>query len=112
MKIISAGLKDKNIRMQCECCQCVFELESREDFKTKWFYGPPNEYSGVIDNSVLFPEYIVACPICGHETTFAFDERDVGKGYFSTVCGRLAMSRSDWEERYKIKPRRNDEYDS
>lgn len=111
MKIISAGPKDKNMRMQCECCQCVFELESREDFKIDWFYAPHKEREGY-DYSTLVPEYIVVCPVCGHEICLGFDKRDVGNSYFSPANSRVAMNRPDWEERYKIKPRRNDEYDS
>lgn len=33
IKIISGNLKDKNIQMCCEYCNCVYELEIRDDFR-------------------------------------------------------------------------------
>ena len=64
IKIIAEDLKDKNIRMHCDCCNCVYELETRDDFKIHWVYKPVKEW---YDHKTMIPEYSIICPNCGYE---------------------------------------------
>lgn len=104
IKIISGNLKDKNIQMCCKCCNCVYELETRDDFKINWVYKPIGDR---YDHDTMIPEYLIVCPNCGYEAYVGLDKNDYeATNILSNCFNSIIMSRPDWENRYKIKPRR------
>lgn len=104
MKIISGNLKNKNIQINCECCKCTYELESREDFEIHWVVRP---YYDTYNYNIEIPEYSVVCPQCGYNVYIGLDKNDYeGVNVFRSCFNEIIMSRSDWESRYKIKPRK------
>lgn len=104
IKIISGNLKDKNIQMQCRCCNCVYELESRDDFKINWIYKPVGDW---YDYKTMVPEYSVVCPNCGHNVYVGLDENDYeGVNILQNCFNRIIMGRPDWKSRYKTEPRK------
>lgn len=103
MKIISGNLKDKNIQINCECCHCTYEIESREDFKIHWVCKPVKVWC---DPNIEIPEYSIVCPVCGRDIYIGLDEEDYeGVRILRNCFNEVIMSRSDWKSRYKVKPR-------
>lgn len=79
------------------CCHCIYELESRDDFKVTWM---------VIDSHIEIPNYSVVCPACGYETYIGIDDNDCENYSFcSNLFKSIIMNRADWKGRYKIEPR-------
>ena len=104
IKIIAGDLKEKNIQMRCECCNCVYELETRNDFKIHWVYKPVKEWC---DYKTMIPEYSIVCPNCGYEVYIGLDENDCEDANISQNCfNRIIMDRPDWKSRYKTEVRR------
>ena len=103
MKIISGNLKGENIQFNCNCCNCTYELESREDFKINWIVRP---YYDTCDHNIEIPEYSVSCPVCSHNIFIGLDEEDYeGAGILRNCYNEIIMSRPDWKSRYKTEPR-------
>lgn len=103
IKIISGNLKDKNIQINCECCHCTYEIESRDDFEIHWILKPHYEF---FDYNIEIPEYSVLCPICGNRLFIGLDEADYeGVNIIHNCFNEVIMSRPDWKSRYKVKPR-------
>lgn len=104
IKIISGNLKKKNIQINCECCHCTYEIESREDFRIRWVFKPVGEW---YDTSIEIPEYSVVCPVCGRDIFIGLDEEDYeGVRILRNCFNEIIMSRPDWKSRYKVKPRK------
>lgn len=104
MKIISGNLKDKNIQINCECCHCTYEIESREDFDIYWVCRPKAD--GWFDLDVEIPQYSVNCPVCGHNLFIGLDDEDYEDIKIIHNCfNEIIMSRPDWKSRYKVEPR-------
>lgn len=100
MKIISGNLKGENIQINCECCHCTYEIESREDFTIHWVIN------AAYDWNTELPEYSVVCPICGRNIYIGFDKKDCeGAGIYRNCFNEIIMSRPDWKSRYKVEPR-------
>lgn len=90
--------------MQCKCCNCVYEIETRDDFKINWGYKPVGDR---YDYNILIPEYSIVCPNCGYDQYIGFDKDDYeGINSLENCFNRIIMNRSDWKSRYKIEPRR------
>lgn len=105
MKIISGNLKDKNIQINCECCHCTYEIESREDFRIHWVVKPLS--NGGYDFKTEIPEYSVVCPVCGRDIFIGLDEEDYeGVRILRNCFNEVIMSRPDWKSRYKVEPRK------
>lgn len=104
IKIISGNLKDKNIQIHCECCNCVYELETKDDFRINWMYKP---FKDRYDYKTMMPEYSVVCPNCGHNVYIGLDKNDCGDVNFMPNCfNSIIMNRPDWKSRYKTEVRR------
>lgn len=104
MKIISGNLKNKNIQINCECCNCTFELESREDFEIHWVVRP---YYDTYNYNIEIPEYSISCPVCSHNIYIGLNEEDYeGVNIMPGCLNKVIMSRPDWKSRYKVKPRK------
>ncbi len=103
MKIISGNLKGENIQFNCNCCNCTYEIESREDFIIRWFFKPLR--NGAHDWNTEIPEYSVVCPVCGRDTYIGFDEADYDGRFLPNCYNEIIMSRPDWNSRYKVEPR-------
>lgn len=82
MKIIHDGLYGKNIQFTCKCCGCVYEVESRDDWKINFVH--PNRAG---DLKLLVPDYSATCPNCKFEENLLFDPEDlVNTEAVGTVC--------------------------
>lgn len=104
IKIISGNLKKKNIQINCQCCNCVYEIESRKDFTIHWVIKP---YYDTYDYNTEIPEYSVVCPVCGYSIHIGLDEEDYeGVNIMRNCFNEVIMSRPDWKSRYKIAPRK------
>ena len=103
MKIISGNLKGENIQFNCHCCNCVYEIESRDDFDIRWIYKPVGDG---FDYDIEIPEYSVICPICGRDIYVGLDEADYDGRFLRNCYNETIMSRTDWKSRYKVEPRR------
>ena len=104
MKIISGNLKGENIQFNCTCCNCTYEIESREDFRIHWIYKPVGDWC---DYDIQIPEYSVVCPVCGRDVYIGLDKADYDGRFLSNCYNEVIMSRPDWKSRYKVEPRRN-----
>ena len=98
MKIISSATMN-NIRITCRCCDCVYEIESKDDFNILYVYKPTE--NGFVDYSVKIPEYFVACPDCGAEAYIGLDPHDTEYTIPNAICYAIT-NRSDWKERYSV----------
>ena len=104
MKILSGNLKDKDINLNCKCCNANFSLESKDDLCIRsWKYQPT---TGISHNyNILIPEYSIICPVCGHEIYIGLDPRDYGEdfnaAFFRNLYADIIFNRKDWVERYK-----------
>ena len=102
MKIISGNLKGENIQFNCICCNCTYEIESREDFKIHWVYKPVGDR---YDYNIKIPEYSVICPVCSCDIFIGLDEEDYeGVRILRNCYNKIITSRPDWKSRYKVKP--------
>ena len=104
IKIISGNLREKNIQVNCQCCNCTYEIESKDDFTIHWILKPVGEG---YDTSVEIPEYSVVCPQCGRDIYIGLDEEDYeGVNIMRNCLNEVIMSRPDWKSRYKVESRR------
>lgn len=103
MKIISGNLKGENIQINCKCCHCTYEIESREDFSIQWVLKPVKDW---YDTNIEIPAYSVICPQCGVDIFIGLDKEDhEGVGILRNFFNEIIMSRPDWKSRYKVEPR-------
>lgn len=100
MKIISSA-KGSNIRITCQCCGCVYEIESKDDFNIHYVYKPIE--NGFVDYSIKIPEYSVDCPDCGVKVYIGLDAHDTDYVYCNAICS-VITTRKDWVKRYKVEP--------
>lgn len=105
MKILSGNLKDKDINLNCTCCNANFILESKDDFCiNSWVYKPINR-DGICDYNIKIPQYSIKCPVCGYETYIGLDPMDCGddfnKSRIRGIYADIIFNRKDWKERYK-----------
>lgn len=98
MKIKSDGYFGKNIRFTCEVCGCVYDVESRDDWKINLVNMQIQEDSRISFKKV--PDYSVVCPKCKHEKRLGYDPSDVPYMTYSIVD--LLSEREDWEDRFKV----------
>lgn len=101
MRIIAKGYYDKNIQFVCKRCNCVYEIESKDDWTINYVY--PNLYGP--NMKMMVPEYSVECPNCGYEEHLGYDPEDLaGTNSAKTFCPHLSLlnKRNDWKERYKV----------
>ena len=64
MKIIKHGYYSNNITIECRMCHCIYELESRDDWKGEYLRSMnPN-------GDTLYYDYIAECPECGRKEYF------------------------------------------
>ena len=105
IKIISGNLlNEKNIQINCPCCHCTYEIESKDDFRIHWVLKPVGEW---YDTNIEIPEYSVVCPVCGRDIFIGFDKEDYdGVGILCNCFNEVIMSRPDWKSRYKVEPRK------
>lgn len=99
MKIIAGNYFEKNIQFVCKCCNCVFEVESRDDWEIRMIN--PYRYGYVV------PEYRVTCPNCGHNEYLGFDPDDLkGTELDNLHCHWIPLlkKREDWDGRYRVEP--------
>lgn len=109
VKIIAGDLRGKNIQIHCECCSCVYELESREDFTISWIYKPIGDH---YDYNTMIPQYSMTCPNCGHNVYVGLDNSDYEGGHFLKNCyNDIIMNRPDWRTRYKTEPIKKENYE-
>lgn len=104
MKIISGNLKGENIQINCTCCNCTYEIESREDFRIHWIYKPVGDWC---DYDIQIPEYSVVCPVCGRDIYIGLDKADYDGRFLGNCYNEVITSRPDWKSRYKVEPRRS-----
>ena len=95
MKIKSKGYFGKNIAFTCECCNCVYEVESRDDWKINRI-SIPVEYG-----FKQIPEYNIICPKCKRERRLGFQTIDIP--FVVNGIVDLLSEREDWEERFRVK---------
>ena len=99
MKTIAGNYFGTNIQFVCRYCNCVFEVESRSDWKINMFWCKVG---------YKVPEYIVICPSCGYSQYLGFDSDDLqGTQYENLHCPWIPFlkeGRKDWNERYRINP--------
>lgn len=99
MKIIAGNSFGSNIEMICDKCNCIFCVESKEDWSIRMV--SPNFYS----MKYKVPEYSVECPNCGYIKFLGLDPVDlIGTESENLRCFWIPLfsRRSDWKERYKI----------
>ena len=95
MKIKSDGYFGKNIAFTCERCNCVYEVESREDWEIQQI--TVQEVYGFIK----IPEYNVVCPKCKHKKYLGYQRTDAP--FMGSSVADLLSEREDWEERFRVK---------
>ena len=98
MKIVAGNSFGKNIQFVCERCNCVYEVESKDDWSVRMVRS-------FFDKSV--PDYNVECPNCGYEKHLGYDPDDLKETeYKNTLCSWIPMlkKRKDWAERFRISP--------
>ena len=83
MKIIAGNYFGKNIQFVCKCCNCVYEVESKDDWNIRMIF--PNYCS----SKYKVPEYEVACPNCGHREYLGCDDLDCKNIKFFAFCNHL-----------------------
>lgn len=102
MKIIAGNYFGKNIQFVCKCCNCIYEVESKEDWSGQMtFLGFP-----YFDDYKAF-DYEVKCPNCGHSEHLGFDPDDLkGTDVENTWSVWIPMlkKRKDWNERFRVEP--------
>jgi hypothetical protein len=99
MKIIAGNSFGSNIEMICDKCNCIFCVESKEDWSIRMV--SPNFYS----MNYKVPEYSIECPNCGYIKFLGFDPVDlIGTESESLSCFWIPLfsRRSDWKDRYKV----------
>lgn len=103
MKIIAGNYFAKNIQFVCECCNCVYEVESKEDWTINYVL------SNNTDFHTYYPEYHVKCPNCGHDVFIGYDSDDCEE-FKNIMCPRMDFlkRRKDWKGRYKVEPKYKD----
>lgn len=93
----------KNIQFVCKICNCVYEVESREDFEVCFNTSYPYKHD--------FPYYSVICPNCKHEEHLGYDPKDLeGTDAANILCSWIPLlkERDDWNERFRVEPRPHD----
>ena len=101
MKIIAGNYFGKNIQFVCRCCNCVYEVESKDDWNIRMIF--PNYCS----SKYKVPEYEVDCPNCGHREYLGCDQDDlIGTESENLHCPWIPLlkKRTDWNERYMVEP--------
>ena len=101
MKIIAGNCFGKNIQFVCKYCNCVYEIESKNDWEIHMVYPGISNYK--------VPEYHVICPNCEADTFLGYDPDDlIGTDAEHTICNWIPFlkTRKDWNERYRIEPTR------
>lgn len=83
MKIVAGNYFGKNIQFVCRCCNCVYEVESKDDWNVQMIF--PNYCSF----KYKVPEYGVTCPNCGHEEYLGGDDLDCKNIKFFAFCNHL-----------------------
>lgn len=99
MKIIAGNSFGSNIEMICDKCNCIFCVESKEDWSI--LMVSPN-YSSM---KYKVPEYNIKCPNCGYFKFLGYDPDELkGTDSENTYCFWIPLlkKRSDWKDRYKI----------
>lgn len=103
MKIVAGDYFGKNIQFVCRYCNCVYEVESKDDWNVQMIF--PNYCSF----KYKIPEYKVACPNCGHEEYLGCDQDDlIGTESENLYCPWIPLlkKRTDWNRRYRVEPMR------
>lgn len=80
MKIVAGDYFGKNIQFVCRCCNCVYEVESKDDWN--------------VQN-------------CGHEEYLGCDQDDlIGTESENLHCPWIPLlkKREDWNKRYRVEP--------
>ena len=95
MKIKSGGYFGKNIAFTCDRCNCVYEVESKEDWEICQVF-PPTEYG-----FKKIPEYNVICPKCNYKKYLGYQTTDAP--FMVSGIVDLLSEREDWEERFRVK---------
>lgn len=95
MKIKSDGYFGKNIAFTCKRCNCVYEVESREDWEINQI-SIPAEYG-----FRKIPEYNVICPKCNYKKYLGYQTTDAP--FMVSDIIDLLSEREDWEERFRVK---------
>ena len=95
MKIKSEGYFGKNIAFTCERCNCVYEVESREDWEINQISIPTY---GLLKQN---PEYNVICPKCKYKKYLGYQTTDAP--FMVSGIVDLLSEREDWEERFRVK---------
>ena len=101
MNIVAGDYFGKNIQFVCRCCNCVYEVESKDDWNVQMIF--PNYCSF----KYKVPEYGVTCPNCGHEEYLGCDQDDlIGTESENLHCPWIPLlkKRTDWNERYRVEP--------
>ncbi len=101
MKIIAGNYFGNNIQFVCRCCNCVYEVESKDDWKVQMIY--PN----YCNFKYKIPEYNVICPNCGYSEYLGYDSDDlIGTESEYVYCFWIPLlkKRKDWNERYRVEP--------
>lgn len=94
MKIKSDGYFGENITFTCEHCACVYEVESKDDWKI-------NQISILADYGFKkIPEYNVVCPKCKCEKYLGFQITDAP--FMISGIIDILSERKDWEKRFKV----------
>lgn len=104
MKIIAGNYFGKNIQFVCKCCNCIFEVESKEDWNVQMIYPNYGSFRYKV------PEYNVVCSNCGHSEYLGFDPDDLrGTECENMLCSWIPLlkKREDWDERYRVEPIRS-----
>lgn len=99
MKIIAGNYYGKNIQFVCKRCNCVYEVESKDDWTIDYVYP---DYWG---NKMMVPNYSITCPNCGYNEHLGYDPEDLaGTNAENTFCPWIPLlsNRDDWKERYKV----------
>ena len=101
MKIIAGDYFGKNIQFVCRCCNCVYEVESKDDWNIRM--ESPYRFG------YLIPTYNVMCPTCGHDEYLGCDLDDLkGTELENLHCPWIPLlkKREDWNKRYRVEPMR------
>lgn len=97
MKIICGDYFWKNIQFVCERYNCVYEVESKEDWSIDFHISFPYKYD--------IPHYSVVCPNCGNIINLGYDQEDLqDTEAANTLCYYIPLlkQRSDWNDKFRI----------
>ena len=94
MKIKSDGYFEKNVAFTCERCNCVYEVESREDWTINQI--TVQEIYGFRK----IPEYNVVCLRCNCKKYLGYQTTDAP--FMVSGIIDLLSEREDWEERFRV----------